>query len=282
MNDLKVLLDNTVGDVPVSRIDLDQTIIRMRRKVRWRRAGATVLSVAMLGGVIVAGNALIPKAPPQNTHVPAVVLAEPDEQIAARLSQVVQDKMRELLPGTEFLEPEPGVAPFAVKVWRPDGVPPELPWNNLRSKGDVRDAAGTGNVDVIIGRTEDDPASAMYCLGTKTVVPEGGTCAGAGTWPGAALGALRSCAHYAESADSIPGCEDRTGPNGETIVVVFNWTRNGTKHEWRVDVSRPDGTAIVMIAGNYGRATEGQREQPSLTIDQMIAIATLPALTIYP
>ena len=87
---------------------------------------------------------------------------------------------------------------------------------------------------------------------------------------------------------STAHCETRVGPHGELITIeTGNVTDTTPVQEYRVDVARADGTALLAIGRNVGadgNINEGpiERPTPPLNPDQMVAVLLSPGLTAYP
>jgi hypothetical protein len=123
---------------------------------------------------------------------------------------------------------------------------------------DVRDARGTGSLDFHLGSYIGDNPKRPFD---------------------------RYCAVIVEPMTS---CETRIGPRGELITVEIGHPSAGSPIvEYRVDLAKADGTALVAVArdvGYAGNVNDGPagRPNPPLTVDQMIDILLSPGLTLFP
>ncbi len=283
--DIKEQLDATIGQPPSSPIDIDATMTRMRRRmwtVRGTAAATTVGLVAagaMLAWPMLARSGPTSATPAQTQAALPAAQPETEQQIADRLTVAVQAKLNALIPGTTMLPNWAGHDAAVVYPQRPVAVPTTLPWNQMRAQADVRDQLGTGFVDILIGRMTADPNATSHCLkaaditrplanGSAGLTSDG--CVGHAQ-VGYPLGVFASCAEYDEVLDGEDQCTEQTTAAGDHVVMLRG------DNEYRVDVARADGTAVIVMSGKRAHAG-GTRPSPSLTLEQMVALATDPGL----
>jgi hypothetical protein len=285
--DLKQQLDATIGQPPVSSIDIDATVTKMRRRMWTVRGTAATATVGVLtAGAMLAWPMLVGTQPPSSNPppqtqavLPAAPKPESEQDIANRLTIAVQAKLHALLPGATLIPNWAGHDAAVVYPERPAMVPDSYPWNSMRAQADVRDPKGTGFVDVMIGRMTADPNARNYCLTAEDVkrspMPPSIDLSQCGMFAqmGYPLGGYDSCAEYDQVLDGEDECTEQTTAAGDHVVMLRG------KHEFRVDVARADGTAVIVMSGSraYGGGT---RPTPSLTIDQMVSLATDPTLAL--
>ncbi|NBH12266.1 hypothetical protein, partial [Amycolatopsis sp. SID8362] len=80
-------------------------------------------------------------------------------------------------------------------------------------------------------------------------------------------------------------CHRRTGPHGETILES-TVLQPGGPTMYRSDVTKPDGTGIILdaenVAGDAKRGGAPDMPSPPLSLAQLTEIALDPGLTLYP
>jgi hypothetical protein len=284
--DIKEQLDATIGQTPLSSIDIDATMAKMRRRIWTVRSTAAATTVGLVAaGAMLAWPMLAKTPPPSSTPtLPQVVqpaAPETEQDIADRLTVAVQAKLSVMAPGATLIPSWAGHDAAVVYPERPMLVPDTLPWNQMRAQADVQDQQGTGFVDILIGRMTPDPHATSYC------VPDGARVRpSAPTEPpnsdgecrmkaqvGYQLGVYADCAEYDEVLDGTDECTEQTTAAGDHVVMLRG------NDEYRVDVARADGTAVIVMSGSRAR-TSGTRPTPTLTIEQMVALATDPSLAL--
>ncbi|HTJ34286.1 MAG TPA: hypothetical protein VL738_13750 [Dactylosporangium sp.] len=199
------------------------------------------------------------------TATPSVPPLQYNQAQIARLTAAFERDLRAAAPpGTTFLDTlVNGDAAGPFEFGPSSGAHPDNGGRyaeDFSAAPDLRDRSGTGNVLLRIGR----PFSA--------IAPDGRP------WPpGYGVGQFRECPD--------PDCTQTTGPHGERIVAMPNFQDNNGAKIARIDVTKPDGTGICLEVRNWGlgntkeETAPKRRPQLPLTLDQMIAIATDPALT---
>ncbi|WP_238009116.1 hypothetical protein KZZ52_25775 [Dactylosporangium sp. AC04546] len=195
------------------------------------------------------------------TATPGVPPPQYNAAQIARLSSAFEQRLRAVAPpGTTFLDTrvnDGAAGPFQFAV-QDDSRYAE----SFVVGPDLRDSSGTGNVVFRIGK----PISALAPDGRR--------------WPsGYGVGQFQAC----PDAD----CTQSTGPHGERIVAMPNFQHDGATRIARIDVTKIDGTGIVLEVRNLGlgngeAAPTKRRPELPLTVEQMIEIATDPALTMTP
>jgi hypothetical protein len=261
---VKEMLSDSIEQPPVTSINVDATIVRMRRTLRWRRSAAALAVVATVvittTGIAIAlrhgagrGSGLpfaAPAATPSTSVTPSASSPEPaagSESPAhqeARLTAAISSIMRDAMPKATFIanrSDHPGTKAFQVIA--------STPMHELESGADVRDSTGTGNVLLAMG----DHGGAM------AVCPD--------------------------PTDST--CKRTTGPHGEIIVAFYDFLGDTTRSKmYRIDVTNTDGTWLVIQSQNWGmkgatgKVSRPTRPTPPLTVAQMIKAAIDPRLTL--
>lgn len=297
----KRVFDDAIGEVPPSTIDVDAVIGRGRRAVRLRRvanpAVAAGVAVVLLTGAVAytmtrdqdggttvgtppltspptSTRSTTADAPSSSAEPPSSVAVIPGDrtpppqcteddvetaaQAAARLgpaavaSVLVQRPELELVPAEEYPR---GTPREPLEFYQVSQSPTALPICDdsarFESSAFLRGPEGVGMLFIAM-----NPA---WGQGRET------SCAGA----------------------PMPDrtCEQVTGPAGEDIVKRTMNLPDGTTNV-QVDVRRQDGTELNVHLGDISFASKNgapsNADAESLTIDQMVAIATDPALTLFP
>jgi hypothetical protein len=287
----KQLFDDAIGEVPPSTVDVEAAITRGRRADRVRRvanpAVAAGVAVVLLtgavaytmtkgdGGVGVVGDqptTTVSQTPPPTTErkpnpVVEAACARPDlespAEVVARLSPVVKT---------------------AVQAQRSDL---ELVGNSITG---YRDGVVNGPLDFYQDTGQEsgenvsicDESSAFVAMAT-TKGPEGDGNIQIIVSPDfLATPGTSDCAQAALDADS---CTEATGPNGEPIAKA-TFTNEDGAHETRIDIERPDGTEVMITVEDIATTSQGGGAPTAtalpLTFDQLVAIGTDPALTLFP
>ena len=86
--------------------------------------------------------------------------------------------------------------------------------------------------------------------------------------------------------DAKGECDRTSGPHGETIVAL-TFTEPGDATVNQVNVTKPDGTGIIIEAENVADSAKQRHENPPdmpppLSLAQLKAVALDPGLTLYP
>lgn len=294
------LFDDAIGPVPPSTVDVDAVVARQRRAAVIRRvagpgfaaaAGVVAvtfgIAVALPGGTGGTGG-LVPGAGP-GTSPPTTTEQAPSSSApscgasgrpvtedpavaAARLTEVMTAAVRARLPDAQLAgDPTANTpddrqyGPLEFFSGRAMGVgtacPNVLDW--FRASAIVAGTVGPGDISAFIGRVDDPDGPHKECEDRPSGGPE----------------------------NPEVTCGQQAGPNGEQIVVYttieprLHPTGPRVKiHE--VHVAKPDGTGVVLYskntAGQPKLAAQPERETPPLTHEQLIAIALVPGLTLYP
>jgi len=293
----KQLFDLAIGEVPPSTVDVDGVVARERR-VAWVYRAANPWVATSAGVVVVAVGAAVllapgpsaghvapaasetstqsstpspPPSPPTGcggTGITAPPTSEEPSAAITRLTGVLTaDVLQHSAPGTT-LEANP-LAEY------PKGTPRgPLEFYHVRSDvvqhpegacgggDDYFSARATtvlaerkGNVFVIIGRLGGHASPSTEC----------------GPAP----------------ADMQETCVREAGPGGEIVLKTTLSQSSGagpTIH--RVDVTKTDGTGIILNAENVGTDAKygglPNSPEPPLTLDQLVGIALDPKVTLYP
>ncbi|WP_433302006.1 hypothetical protein ACQP2F_07770 [Actinoplanes sp. CA-030573] len=291
--DIRELLVAYTGDPPPPAFSYDGVLAAGRKRRRRRRIGAACAAVLAAAGL---GIALLPGAgsrddltfpvldgpfwatldpqpycakasePPAGPTVqPTTVLGtriptEPAAHAGARISCYLAKTVPPRLDGTDFYRDPAtpaGTRPleaYPLRVFDPkrpaETTPPVISVSAV-----VRDARGVGEIGFGVSSTS----------------------------PGAAAAAKDCDGH---------GCTVRTGPHGETIMVLDVRTSSGYRlvNIW---IYRGDTTSFASAANGIttefgpGGVTSAEQQKPSrpdlpLSVDDLIAIASDPAMTLFP
>ena len=299
----KQLFDDAIGEVPPSTVDVDAVIVRGRRAARIRRvanpAVAAGVAVVLLTGAVAYtmtrgddGGPVVGTAPPSTTsssppstsssEVPPSTTMPPGstfyeipitppprceegdletaKEAAARLRQVVTDAVLaqrpdlQLSPNHEYpkgVQREPLEFYQTITTEKAE-VPLCDREGEFESTATTTAPDGDGNLLVLVG-PDFHPDERISC-----------------------------------ERNGLPGvtfCEAPTGPDGEEIVKQTVGFEGGTVMH-RVEVVREDGTAILVQAENVATSSKyggpATATAPPLSLDQLVAVATDPDLTLFP
>ncbi|PRY35748.1 hypothetical protein [Umezawaea tangerina] len=273
----KTLFDEAIGTVPPSTVDVEGIIARQRRAERFRlsahpwaaAAGLAVVAVgaaAVLapGGTTDAGGgppggcgSLLPTAPP---------LAEDETAVSARLSRV-------------FAKAVEGMVPLGSTGFGP-----------------------TSAADYPVG-TRHRPFEFYHAFSPIADDDQGGCSGGEDHFAGGAAlsgkvvngnvtavvsrlgGHATPMAECAAGSVELTGCERSTRSDGTVVVVTTIAGATGVR-TFRADVTKPDGTGVIVQAANV--TTDGksagapEAAEPPLTHDQLVRVALDPGMTLYP
>ncbi len=262
---MKTEFDEAIGMVPPSPIDVDQLIVRGRRRTMVHRlalagagggAAAIAIGVAIAfggspGGGAVAVGAKPTAAPTMTASASASAAGTPlptstgptSASIArhteSRLSQVVKDVVRQKAPGYTLSAGADGPA-FRMKYLYYPGN------DSYYGSADLHGPTGSGNVAINVGRR-----TTQYHPMNPCTSPETGA------------------------------CTDTTSTDG-THVLRRVIHENGISDNY-VIVDRPDGITIMIVAANQGGQLDtasGRQADPVLPFDQLVSIALDPRLTV--
>jgi hypothetical protein len=257
----------TDGEPPLAATS-DALVHAGRRSVRLRRlvgGGTAALAALGLAAGLAAGAAVLPGlvddrgsqgagspqrsgaalvVPPQCADEPAQ-LDEPqrldDAARRLRVTCYLTRELSRLLPRTTFAQVGDGEAPRDVA---PLHAYPRTSNPGLGADGLARDAVGAGMVlVVIVPRSADD--------GPPT-----------------------------EDACSSSACQLRAGPHDETVAVMRKHGQDGSI-SYAV-FAYTDGAVVSVTATNHtADSTEPTRPGPPLGIEELVVLATDPALVVY-
>ncbi|MFI9010953.1 hypothetical protein ACIGNX_27320 [Actinosynnema sp. NPDC053489] len=301
----KQLFDDAIGEVPPSTVDVDAVIARGRRAARLHRvahpAVAAGVAAVLLTGVAAysmtggdGGGTTVGTAPPATTTPLAPTSSAPATAHPSGSDQ----------PNVVTLPPESDPVP-----------PPRCAGGDLET---VAEAAGRLTAAAAKAVREQRPdvrlsANAQFPAGTprgplefyqpvEPAYPDVSVCdvratlhawATAGTPLGDGnLGFEVEPAFFPalnppcdeESTPDRTRCAEVTGPDGEKVLTeVFEYQRGTRKHQ--VQVIRADGTRLRIESENVA-TTSGSggptAPAPPFTLEQLVAIGTDPALTLFP
>jgi hypothetical protein len=279
--------DAAIGVVPPSTVDVEAVLDRERRRARvrrvanpWTAAGAGVAAVAA-GAVLV----LAPSGPAPSVVQPGAAPPPPSSD-ACRLA------------------PRPTTAPLKEKAT----VVADRLTTVLTDAVRQRLAAGTTLGVHTMGQypkgTQHGPL-AFYHVFSALVAHGGGECSGGEDYFMAAASTTEKThkgsvwavvtrlggnaspeTECGPPPDDMQGsCRRRTGPHGETIVEQTLTTPGGPTVD-RVNVTKPDGTGIIVEAQNTARDAKlgdaPDMPSPPLSLAQLSEVALEPGLTLYP
>jgi hypothetical protein len=293
----KQLFDDAIGEVPPSTVDVAAVITRGRRADRVRRVAnpmvaagvAVVLGIGVVaytttrddggGGVRVGGptSATSSSAPsstlrshPANrpTGTPPEQCSRPGVEspaaVIARISPVLDTLFHTQLPTAQFVANSVNQYPDGVQhgpfeLYQVTGEKPVAKPicdadSYFLTRATVQLPTGTGNILVLLA-----PAYRNGNTGERCDPPGNG---GEQTY-----------------------CEVVTGPHGETILRQTRVMEGGTTMN-RVDITRADGTSVIVESSNIGTDVKfGEAPTvatPPLSVDQVAAIGIDPGLTLFP
>jgi hypothetical protein len=286
----KQLFDEAIGEPPPSTVDVDLVLARAQRTAWVRRVvdpwvvtGAGVVAVSLGAAALLApgggpelgvgpASSPVPGPAPASRVVPcaptptAPPTAESPEHAVTRLTAVLTAAVQRQLPGTAF-EANP-VAQYPTGTWHG----PFAFYHVDREAVAEPDGGCSGGEDYFSARAT-----------TVTAGLRGNVSAVIGRLGGVATPTTECSADPVADADHT--CERRTGPAGEVVVISTLTQRAGVMHR-RVDVTKADGTGVVLQAENVGVDDKhgGTPESPAppLTHEQLTVIALDPGLTLYP
>ncbi|GIJ43830.1 hypothetical protein Val02_07160 [Virgisporangium aliadipatigenens] len=254
--------------MPPPGVDVERVIARGRRRERlrrWATGGGAVAAVGLVGAtLLVTAGGTGPQeqyaAPPVPSPSPSASAnptpsplgkayrTPPAEAQAteARLSEATKAALTRVVPGATTGRSHEGKDPFRFAYLYHEADRSGGDFDHYNAAADVTGNGRSGEVSLSVGRR-----STVWSVPTDCT-----------SFP----------AHL---------CTVSTGPRGETVLA--NRIEEGVVRDNYVAVTRPDGTAILIVAANQGGQgdTGGPRQtEPVLTMEQLIAIATDPALHI--
>ncbi|MEV7038663.1 hypothetical protein [Amycolatopsis sp. NPDC051061] len=279
--------DVAIGSVPASTVDFDAVLDRERRRARvrrvapWTAAGAGVAAVAVVAATVFAPGdpgaaAVMPGSSPSASPDPCAhdpfppqtgaPIPETADVAAKRLSGVLTSAVRpRVAAGTQLQPHAQGEYPkgkqhgpltfyhvFSARVAHEGACSGGEDY--FMAAATTAGSAGTGNVWAIVTRLGGNATPATECA-----PPPGG---------------------------SEGGCDRTSGPNGETIVALtFTYPEDSTVN--RVNVTKPDGTGVIIEAENVADSAKQKHDDspdgpPPLSLAQLKAVALDPGLTLYP
>lgn len=242
------LLDQEMGTLPPSTVDVDALIARQHRRVRLRQAGiaagacAVLLAFALVPTVLprTSGAPLHPgasaAATPGSTPTPSAREAE-----AARLTGVLHTLLATALPQAQFVSYPGTERPAGASLVFGDQT------SHFAATAAIVDSAGTGGIYVSVGRED-------------TLFRETGGCL---TDP--------------KPLDvQVFDCTVQPTAAGNVMVVTM---QSGNFKRFYVEVMRGDGNSVgVDVRNSTTGPPDAQRADPPLTKDQTIALAENPDL----
>ena len=300
----KQLFDDAIGEVPPSTVDVDAVIVRGRRAARLQRvahpAVAAGVAVVLLTGVVaysmtgggggvgvdVGGPVPTVTSPPSSTRSPARPSGSSPADVMTTLTSIAQPVLPARCEGGDLETAAEAAgrltqaATKTVRERRPD----------VRLVANASFPAGTPRGPLEFYQTVEpaypdvsvcDFRATLHAWATART-PLGDGNIGFETRPSFHPTFTQPC-----DGDGGPdriGCEEVAGPRGEKVLTeVFEYERGTRKHQ--VQVILQDGTWLRIESENVG-TTSGSggptTPAPPFTLEQLIAIGTDPALTLFP
>ncbi|MET8845476.1 hypothetical protein [Amycolatopsis sp. NPDC004625] len=279
--------DAAIGVVPPSTVDIEAVLHREHRRARvrrvanpWTAAGACVAAVAA-GAVLV----LTPGDP-----APAVVTP------AAAPPPSPADACKDA--------PRPTTPPLREKASVVAGRLTTVLTDAVRQRVAAGTTLGVHTMGQYPKGTQHGPL-AFFHVFSAFVSHEGGECSGGEDYFMAAASTTEKAhrgnvwaivtrlgGNAGPAAECVPApqdtqgtCDRRTGPHGETIVEEV-LTMPGGPTVNRVNVTKPDGTGIIVEAQNTARDAKlgdaPDMPAPPLSLAQLAEVGLDPGLTLYP
>ncbi|MDQ3787829.1 MAG: hypothetical protein M3422_11360 [Actinomycetota bacterium] len=304
----KQLFDDAIGEVPPSTVDVEAAIARGRRAARFHRvanpAVAAGVAVVLLTGAVAYtvtrggdGGTTVGAAPPAtssstttptstgptstapSTPAPPTMTSEVDDAVpppqceendletaaeaAARLTQATTKAVTAQRTGMTLLVNPAGDYPVGTSHG-------PLEYHQVSQQG------ASGELSICDPRAVFEAAAT-----TQTADGKGNILVVMGPAMFDSLGIRCDDSTFGERTY----CEATTGPRGEEVVKQTLELEGGTTQH-RVEVLRKDGTEVLVQAENIATTSKGggapTATKPPLTHDQLAAIATDPALTLFP
>jgi hypothetical protein len=308
----KQLFDDAIGEVPPSTVDVDAAIARGRRAARVHRvanpAVAAGVAVALLTGVVAYsmtrgddGGVPVGTAPPTSSTAPPSSAPstsqpsgpdpadtappsspvppvadpvpppqceegdlEPAGEAAARLSQAAMKIVRDQRPEVRLVANAMGDYPVGtprgpLEFYQTVGVEPGHPEVSICDTRARFEAWATARTPLGDGNIGFSISPAFFSTLSPACDEEG----------------------YYERIH----CAEETGPHGEKILVEAFEFEGGTRQH-QVQIIRADGTRLRIQSENVATMSKGSdgptASAPPFTVEQLIAIGTDPALTLFP
>jgi len=274
-------LDQAIGVAPASTVDVDRVVAKGRFRRRLAVAGAaggTALAAVGLIAALTLTTGPRPGPGPGPTEVqPAapdggapVRAGETPEQTTARLVTALTDGLTSALPGVRLTDGPTGQAGVVV-------------FSDARHSADIvlTTAAGPSEVFFESWPGGDQPESSA-----PTDWPSGQPA------PPVAITWIRSCAELphnetiiAEGHRVADECQESTGAGGQTIVAITERCLDcatPTTYRYDVYVTWTNARVGLSINRDTKRGPAGSGAAPLLTLEQLVAIAADPRLTVTP
>lgn len=234
-------LDEEIGTLPPSTVDVDAIVRRQRRFIRAQRAGV-VAAAGFVAAALVTGIGILQQA--GGVRGPDVAVkpsasGNPRQAEAQRLTAELRPILDELLPGAGYL-------PLTVPD-EPTGDPLVFADRGAYffAAAQVRDAKGTGAFQIYSG-----DVSGVY-----------GDAACPDQTP----------------LDVQISCDSITAPDGATVIRL---TMTREKYQrFFIYVHRGGGKDVAVEITNGIRNYVAQRSTPPLTRDQTVSVAADPSLS---
>jgi hypothetical protein len=269
------LLDEEMGTPPPSTVDVERTIRRRRRIGRFQRVavGASALgALALVATVALRPDAAgpqfggpgpaVPVSPSATASSAAPAPGEDgppriDEPAAVRLTEVLKARLAARLPGAQFLtnrvRPPEAVDALVFNHRYREPAATRGGEDYYFATADVKTAAGTGSIMVMVGRIDPDLFQVRaQCDDEGPLDAKGYEC--------------------------VPS----TGPRAETVTTSD--TRGTEKITYDIAVIRPDGIGVMIYVSNATfEDTHNDRRSaplPPLTKEQAKDLALDPELTV--
>jgi hypothetical protein len=230
-------LQDAVGKIPPTSIDVDQIIGRQRRLIRLRRVGVLVAAAVAVGAITIGAvaatgrpDAQLPVAP--TPSVPAVPTPPPPQQQGkafTRLDTAIFEAIDRVAPGLRWISWNSGIT---TRGYEPNG------W---MGQGEVRSDAGTG--ELVVQFSPPDWGEVGPCTGDLVK----------------------------------NGCVMTTGPGGEKIMTFSTRNPANGKHRpltltHSMFMQRPDGRVLIVdIHGADEKSPLTIAQLTALVLDPAVA-----------
>ncbi|PSL55856.1 hypothetical protein B0I31_104147 [Saccharothrix carnea] len=300
----KRLFDDAIGEVPPSTVDVDAVIVRGRRAARLRRVTHPVvaagLAVVLLTGAVAysmtgddGGGVIVGTAPPTSTAAPrssAPATPHPSGPTPADLVTTLPSMPDPVPPprcGEGDLET---VAEAAVRLTQVATAAVREQRADVQLVANAMFPAGTPRGPLEFYQAVEpaypevsvcDVRASLHAWATART-PLGDGNIGFETSPAFFPTLSPPC-----DEEGIPDrthCAEVTGPRGEKILTeTLDFERGTRKHQVRI--IRADGTSLRIHSENVAMTTGGAgptTPAPPFTVEQLVAIGTDPALTLFP
>lgn len=286
----KEQFDAAMGVVPVSTVDVEAVLDRERRRARVRRV-AIPWTTAGAGAAAVAVGAAFLFAPgePAGTLVPAGAPVTPASPDPCAISPFPPQTGAPIPEKTDVAENRlTGVLTAAVEQRVAHGTKLQPHAEGEYPKGKQHGPLTFYHVFSAQVRHESSCSGGEDYFKAAATTVDGarkGNVWAVVTRVGGNATPATECGKPPE--DMQQSCERKAGPHGETVVEE-TLSSPGQATVNRTNVTKPDGTGIMVEAQNVADDAKKQHSDgpdmpaPPLSLAQLTAIALDPGLTLYP